>query len=175
MPRKKKSRKIGQIGTPLAPKANRKPAPASPKRNKKTLGKPSGTRNNPEQTSSQSRPSKVQKDPRVGSKKPIPLIVDDKPKARVTKPKFFSPAQELESIEQNERFGMLLEKLDSEVALSRQERAFVNKLTARHQELCDLLGISNDDGSMADAGNSENSTDDDLYDQFESIDINKFK
>ncbi|GAC06265.1 GTPase-activating protein [Paraglaciecola agarilytica] len=172
MPRKKKSRKIGQIGTPLAPKTNRKPAPASPKRNKKTLGKPAGTRNNPEQTNSQSKPNKTVKDPRVGSKKPIPLVVDDKPKAKVAKPKFFSPAQELESIEQNERFALLLEKLDSDVALTRDEKAFVNKLTARHQELCDLLGIADEDDS---AENSESSAENDLYEQFESIDINKFK
>lgn len=172
MPRKKKSRKIGQIGTPLAPKTNRKPAPESPKRNKKTLGKPAGTRNNPEQTSSQSRPSKTVRDPRVGSKKPIPLIVDDKPKVKVTKPTFFSPAQELESIEQNERFAMLLEKLDADAALSREEKAFVNKLTARHQELCDLLGIADEDDSADTTGSQ---TENDLYAQFESIDINKFK
>lgn len=169
MPRKKKSRKIGQIGTPLAPKTKRKSVPAAPKRNKKTLGKASGSRNNPEQTSSSNQQKKAIKDPRVGSKKPIPLIIDDKPKAKVAKPKYFSPAQELESIEQNERFGMLLEKLDADQTLSKEERAFVNRLTARHQELCELLGISNEEDEAAD------SSEDDLYAQFESIDINKFK
>ncbi|WP_166422455.1 Der GTPase-activating protein YihI [Paraglaciecola sp. 20A4] len=169
MPRKKKSRKIGQIGTPLAPKTKRKSAPVAPKRNKKTLGKASGSRNNPEQTSSSNQQRKTIKDPRVGSKKPIPLIIDDQPKVKVAKPKYFSPAQELESIEQNERFGMLLEKLDAEQTLSKEERAFVNRLTARHQELCELLGISNDEDQSID------SSEDDLYTQFESIDINKFK
>ncbi|WP_339900701.1 Der GTPase-activating protein YihI [Paraglaciecola polaris] len=169
MPRKKKSRKIGQIGTPLAPKVKRKPAATAPKRNKKTLGKPSGTRNNPEQTSTSNKQGKSIKDPRIGSKKPIPLIIDDAPRVKTAKPKFFSPAQELESIEQNERFGLLLEKLDADESLSKEERIFVNKLTARHQELCDLLGIANEDDSAADP------SEDDLYAQFESIDINKFK
>jgi ribosome assembly protein YihI (activator of Der GTPase) len=173
MPRKKKSRKVGLIGVPLAPKAQRKPKQKPSDAHKKartTLGKPSGTRNNPEQTSNHSQQSKGQLDPRIGSKKPIPLIVDEKPEKTLVKPTFFSPAKELESIEQNERFNTLLDNLDSNQPLTREEQAFVNKLTQRHKELCGLLGVTDDE--------SEEPKDkplDDLYAQFEAIDINKLK
>lgn len=171
MPRKKKSRKVGLIGVPLAPKAQRKPKQKPSDAQKKartTLGKPSGTRNNPEQTSSKLQQPKGRLDPRIGSKKPVPLIIDEKPAKTPLKTKFFSPAKELESIEQNERFHTLLDRLDTGQSLSREEQTFVNTLTHRHKELCELLGIRDDE--------SEEPKDkplDDLYAQFEAIDINK--
>jgi len=140
------------------------------KKARTTLGKPSGTRNNPEQTSNNPQQSKGNLDPRIGSKKPVSLILDEKPGKTAVKPTFFSPAKELESIEQNERFSTLLDNLDSGQSITREDQAFVNKLTQRHKELCDLLGVTNDE--------SEEPKDkplDDLYAQFEAIDINKLK
>lgn len=64
----------------------------------------------------------------------------------------------------------MLDNLDSGQSLSREEQTFVNKLTQRHKELCELLGVSDDE--------SEEPKDkplDDLYAQFEAIDINKLK
>lgn len=174
MPRKKKSRKIGLIGAPLPPKAQRKPKPTSnQKKTRTTLGKPSGTRNNPEQTSNQVLQSKGSKDPRIGSKKPVALIVEDKTAKTQAKPKHFSPAKELESIEQDERFHALLDKSDTEQSLTREEQAYVNKLTTRHKELCTLLGVTEDE--TVDNDEIEDKPLEDLYTQFESIDINKFK
>lgn len=171
MPRKKKSRKIGLIGAPLAPKAQRKPKPTSnQKKTRTTLGKPSGSRNNPEQTSNQALQAKGNKDPRIGSKKPVPLIVEEKTLGTQVKPKHFSPAKELESIEQDARFHTLLDKLDTDQSLSREEQAYVTKLTNRHKELCALLGLNEDDSDEI-----KDKPLDDLYAQFESIDINKFK
>jgi ribosome assembly protein YihI (activator of Der GTPase) len=169
MPRQKKSRKIGQIGTPSAPKAKRV-TKVSDRKTKKTLGKPAGSRNNPEQSKDNQRGSGQLKDPRLGSKKPVPLIVSKK---LVTtehhKVKHFSPTQELNSIEQDERLMSLLEKSEAGAQLNREDKQYVDSKMARHQELCDLLGI------VDEPQEKEQQPEQDLYSQFESININEFK
>ncbi|MGJ8679874.1 GTPase-activating protein, partial [Paraglaciecola sp.] len=101
MPRKKKSRKVGQIGTPKITSNVRKP---KEQRVRKHKGKPAGNRNSEAVISSNSTNTKVQKDPRHGSKKPIDLFADStKPKKSSTtnKVKHFSPAKELEAIDKD--------------------------------------------------------------------------
>jgi ribosome assembly protein YihI (activator of Der GTPase) len=169
MPRQKKSRKIGQIGTPSVPKAKRV-TKESDRKTKRTLGKPAGSRNNPEQSKDSRTGSGHLKDPRLGSKKPVPLIVNEKPITTApSKEKYFSPTQELNSIEQDERLMSLLEKSDAGTRLNKEDKQYADSQVARHKELCDLLGIVDEPQEQ------EEQPEKDLYSQFESININQFK
>ena len=168
MARQKKSRKVGKIGISKTPSNVRKP---TEKRTKKHLGKPAGTRNNEALTVKQDL-KKVNKDPRHGSKKSVSLIVETKERKLTSKVvKFFSPAQELESIEQDPRFSTLLDKIDLGKNITKEEKLYVDQTLARHKVLCDLLGLTQEVEESSKP--SEQQTD--LYSQFESIDINDFK
>lgn len=169
MPRQKKSRKIGQIGTPSVPKAKRT-TKVSDRKTKKTLGKPAGSRNNQDQSKDNRLGSGQLKDPRLGSKKPVPLVASEKPiTAAISKEKHFSPTQELNSIEQDERLMSLLEQSDGGARLSKEDRQYADSKMARHKELCDLLGI------VDEPQEKEDPPEQDLYSQFESINISQFK
>lgn len=167
MPRKKKSRKVGQIGVPSVPKEARKPRAPSVK-TKKRKGNAAGSRHSAGQDST-AQASKQQQDSRVGSKKPVQLIVEPKPKASA-KPRYFTPAQELEAIENDQRLSQLLDKLDRNAKLSVADQLFVDERMARHKALCDLLGV------QPESEQKQKSTDEvDLFDKFDAIDIDDFK
>lgn len=115
------------------------------------------------------------KDPRIGSRKKVPLVVEfvNKPEkgqiippAPITTeiPKKLDPALELEQLENNECLNALLDDLDLGKTLSKQDQQFVDECLARIEELMEELGIRDED---------ENS--EDLYRTFEHIDINQFK
>ncbi len=142
---RKKSRKVGLIGVRKDPdfKQSRKPANQSKKTNK---GRPAGSRNNLETTSKVSGGSKSaqQKDPRHGSKKPIALVVSPTV-SKVQQRKFATPAEELAAIEADSRLTALLEKLDNNKSLTREQQHYVETMMARHQSLCELMGIDPED------------------------------
>ena len=167
MARQKKSRKVGKIGISKTPSNVRKP---TEKRAKKHLGKPAGSRNN-EALTVQQDSKKLNKDPRHGSKKPVSLIVDTKEKKSVTKKvKYFSPAQELEAIEQDSRLASLLDNIDLGKKIAREDQHYVDQTLARHKILCDMLGLTEEPEKPKEP---EQQTD--LYSQFETININDFK
>ncbi|OOF41876.1 GTPase-activating protein [Rodentibacter rarus] len=184
MARKKKTRKISDV-MPMR-KADKKPE--MPKRSGKKLtryeldakaredkkkrkhkGLASGSRH----SAGESNLNKLQqetKDPKIGSKKKIPLVVEfvNKPeKGQVipaVKPlKKMDPMQELENLENNEILNELLDALDEGKTLSKADQQFVDECLARIAELMDELGIE------------EEENDDDLYRTFEKIDINQFR
>jgi len=167
MARQKKSRKVGKIGISKTPSNVRK---QTEKRVKKHLGKPAGSRNN-EALTVQQDSKKLNKDPRHGSKKPVSLIVDTKEKKLVTKKvKYFSPAQELEAIEQDSRLASLLDNIDLGKKIAREDQHYVDQTLARHKVLCDMLGLTEEPEKLKEP---EQQTD--LYSQFEAININDFK
>jgi ribosome assembly protein YihI (activator of Der GTPase) len=175
MPRKKKSRKGGLIGTPLPPKAQRKVKVVDNKIKRKNFGKPAGSRNNPEQSELNPNAVKQQKDPRIGSKVPVRLSVEKADSKKVDKAKHFSPGQELNAIEQDERLAILIEKLDSGAKLSKEDLKYVDVNMQRHKLLCDLLGITDDPEELAEPQTSAKKSEEDLLSEFESIDTNQFK
>lgn len=168
MPRKKKSRKVGQIGTPKITSNARKPTEP---RFKKHKGKPAGTRNSEATTTNSSNYTKVSNDPRHGSKKPIDLFAETSKDKKKSAPKIkhFSPAKELEAIEQDTHFSTLLEKVELGKKLSKEEQNFVDKSLARHKVLCGLLGLNDTPEE------SNNANEEDLYSGFESINIDDYK
>ncbi|MFT5674650.1 MAG: ribosome assembly protein YihI (activator of Der GTPase) [Paraglaciecola sp.] len=175
MPRKKKSRKGGLIGTPQPPKAQRKANVVDTKFKRKNFGKPAGSRNNPEQTELNPNSPKQQKDPRIGSKKPVQLLPEKTDTKIAVKPKHFSPAQELNAIEQDERLAGLIEKLDSGERLSKEDAKYTEITMQRHALLCELLGIADDQEELIEPQTSAQKSEEDLLSEFESIDINQFK
>ncbi len=168
MPRQKKSRKVGKIGVVKNSSNVRK---QTEKRVKKPLGKPAGSRNNEVMMSSPAKESKVNQDPRHGSKKPISLTVEQAPKKTAVQKKYFSPKQELAAIEKDTRLSTLLDKIDSGQALSREDQNYFDRTLARHKELCDLLGLHDDTSEEK----SSSTQSDDLYSELDAIDINDFK
>lgn len=161
MAHSKKSRKVGKIGVS---KANTPRPVKIERKNRKTSGNKSGTRQQLE-SQEQANASRVKKDPKLGSKTPIDLNkykdgAVSKP-AKAEKPIVYkTPREELEAIENNQELDALLEK-QLEQKLSRSEQAFVDKLSARYRDLCELLGISVD----------ADPEDDDLHDEQENEDL----
>lgn len=167
MANRKKSRKTGLIGVRKSPDFKRED---KDKRTKKSLGKPAGSRNNVNKVSANNKSLKVNKDPRLGSKKPIELIapVTNVGVAKV-KQTYFSPEEELKSIENNDKLSALLFKVDKGEALGYSDQKYVDNLLSRHRSLCDMLGIN------VDIENDQEIDDEELFDSLEKFDINKLK
>lgn len=184
MSRQKKTRKISDLmptrkqdkKEPTIAKKGKKPTRYEldnkaweEKRKKKHKGRPSGNRYSPATEKHQVN-QQVNKDPRVDSRKKIPLIVEEVNRQNVTvsdeikqSKKVISPEQELLALENNVALNELLDQLDAGVTLSKQDQQFVDQCLARIEELIEILGIEDDED------------DQDLYQQFEKIDINQFK
>ncbi len=161
MTRAKKSRGSGQIGVRHKPAAEARLSRERPvETKKKGSGLKSGSRNSPEQSNTQpTGNSNARKDPRHGSKKPIPLVLDVAeqkllqqdvnftPKAQLTKAKapVLSPEQELAQLEQDERLLALVDRVEQGEILTGKDAKYFNSKTARHAELLDLLGLAEDD------------------------------
>jgi ribosome assembly protein YihI (activator of Der GTPase) len=135
----KKSRKGGQIGIPKSST----PVVRTPSdRVRKTSGNKPGTRNSDIETQINNA-HKSRKDPRIGSKKPIDLLRHKnlgQQKPSEPKVKYQTPKHELDAIEADEQFLLLLDKQENET-LSKAEKEYLDAKLARHLVLCDLLGI----------------------------------
>lgn len=145
------------------------------KRKRKHKGLPTGSRNTDSAEQKKSVIKEV-KDPRIGSRKKVPLMVEfiNQPeKGRVIKPikgemtKLISPEQELEQLENNECLNQLLDDLEAGKTLSLDDQKFMNECLDRIDELMTELGIEFED--------EEDGNGDALLRQFETMDINKFR
>lgn len=160
MSRKKKSRKIPSNGPVRLSQDKLKEMRAlKEQRVKKTKGAKPGSRNSNDALNSDSQKSNnATKDKRVGSKKAVPLIaVDIEPKVemkRNLKPMVelikyvepeFTPEQELEALENDERLLKLVERHEQGEMLTGKDAKYFNSRIARHQALCELLGIEDED------------------------------
>lgn len=141
------------------------------KKKKKRKGLTAGSRHSAVDTS-KTIVLNEKKDPRVGSRKKVPLIVEfvNKPEkgmfipsgALEEKVKIIDPMLELTQLENNESLNQLLDELDAGKTLSKKDQIFVNQCLDRIAQLMAELGI-------------EEESEDDLYRTFETIDINQFK
>lgn len=175
MARVKKSRKIGQIGTPSIAKESRKRKSPPEGKTKPSKGNKPGSRHSAGEKNSNNSGSITKKDPRIGSKKPIQLIVESKPTPS-EKPKkaFFSPKEELQDIENDQKLSDLLDKIDDGLEITAEQQNYVETKLARHKSLCELLGV-NEEEEIQPASPVKDPTEDDLFETFDTIDINKFK
>ncbi|QCZ91967.1 Der GTPase-activating protein YihI [Salinimonas iocasae] len=160
MPRSKKSRKVGQIGVRKDP--DRKPArPSVPTGKKPGKGKQPGNRNAVEQAKSKGGGAREKRDPRIGSKRPVPLV---KSQAK----KYATPAEELAALEADNKLALLLDKLDNGDTISVTEQQYVDEKLDRHAVLCDLMGIDLN-------ADEEESEQDDPLDKLDAINPDDFK
>ncbi|CBG90599.1 Der GTPase-activating protein YihI [Citrobacter rodentium] len=118
------------------------------KRQKKHRGHTAGSRATGGGAASGAKNQNKQKDPRIGSKTPIPLGVTEKV-TRQQKPKsekpMLSPQAELDLLETDERLDALLERLEAGETLSAEEQSWVDARLDRIDELMQKLGLSYDD------------------------------
>ncbi|MBN7825882.1 GTPase-activating protein [Bowmanella dokdonensis] len=143
-----------------------KSSSADDKRHKRHSGKPAGSRNTEAKEALVTK-SRSPKDPRIGSRKPVPLVAPEKTPAEPLR--HFSPARELKAIEQDQRLEALMDKVDSGHKLTAEEKSYVDKQLARHLELCQMLGIETE------TPEAQDDPEEDLYDRFHNIDVDKFK
>lgn len=174
MARTKKSRKVGNIGVPKA--STPRPVKTDTKR-KRTSGNKSGTRQLIAEAINEKANRKANKDPKIGSKTPINLdkykagakTIVEKPVKEVT---YKTPKEELTAIENNKELDALLEKqLDQN--LTKSEQAFVDKMTKRYADLCELMGISVDD--IEDEEPQDTSEQDDPFAKLDAFKLDDFK
>lgn len=178
MTRMKKTRSPGQIG---ARKDNRETAEQikDRKRKAKRKGLAAGSRQNSVDQNQHQTGSKSAQDPRLGSKKPIPLVsgsakaeqssqpakqlIAEKPVAekvrKVPDTPVLTAEQELEQLENNDRLNTLLDKVDAGEKLGKNDAAWLNKTLARHQQLLEELGLLEDEDDEPGEG-------DDLWTRF---------
>lgn len=161
MTRKKKSRKIGQIGVR---KQDARPEKNTPNIRKKKApkGQKSGTRNSmiEENAVVSTNTSQSKKDPKVGSKKKIELVktttqepkkpvhkTNKAPEVKLTKvqAQTLTPEQEFAELENDARLIDLAERTEAGELLTGKDAKYFNKNMARYDELCEILGIEFDE------------------------------
>lgn len=186
MSRTKKSRKQGSVPT-AKPKLSKAELANVEQRVRKKKGKKPGNRQQEAQPISNADHNANQhKDPRIGSKKPIDLGVPTKSATtQPVKPKqnkaeqpiaairrvdkdsvsvALTLAQQLESIEADERLQIILEKQEDELALTEEEVNYFNDMMERHQQISAQLGDDEEDEPDTGTARSE----DDLWDKLDS-------
>ena len=165
MSRKKKSRKIPSNGpVRLSKEKLREMRALKEQRVKKTKGAKPGSRNAPDaQKGDKAAKNNQSQDKRVGSKKPVSLVaVKADPKVemkrnlqpmvelkKVSEPEL-TPEQELEALENDERLLKLVERHERGELLTGKDAKYFNSRIARHQALCELLGIEDEDDDYED-------------------------
>ncbi|SFD22889.1 Der GTPase-activating protein YihI [Pseudoalteromonas denitrificans] len=133
-------------------------------RPKKLKGNKPGTRNAIDENVGNSNINQNVKKPKgMGSKKPIDLTPGNKPKV-TTKPEpvmnrdlkpaaelkkapivSLSPEQELEQLENDQRLLDLIDRHESGELLTGKDAKYFNVKVERHQALCELLGLDDDE------------------------------
>jgi ribosome assembly protein YihI (activator of Der GTPase) len=117
------------------------------KRLKKRRGLASGSRTQVETANQKNKADAQTKDPRIGSKVPVALVVEAKPKAKPQpKPKAeakprLSPEEELAKLENDERLDALLDRIDDGETLSAEDQNYVDQTLDRIDALMEQLGI----------------------------------
>ena len=145
------------------------------KKKRKHKGSPTGSRN-VDQTEQKKTVVKEVKDPRIGSRKKVPLMVEfvNRPeKGQTIKPvpvveeirPTLTAAQELEQLENNECLNQLLDDLEAGKTLSAEDQRFVDECLDRIDELMTELGITDEEEDNGEA----------LFRQFSTVDINQFR
>jgi ribosome assembly protein YihI (activator of Der GTPase) len=155
------------------------------KKEKKRKGLKTGSRHS-EGNDQSTRGTGATRDPRIGSKKKIPLIVEAKKKPSKSEKKQ-SAKQELEQLENDPQLLVLLDRLDNGESLGAGLQKYVDQKLSRIEVLMKQLGLF-DDNELDDdepeqevaqpqktAAKSKNKTDDALLSEFENLDWDEFK
>lgn len=154
------------------------------KKDKKRKGLKTGNRHSDAQ-SEQQHSAGQKRDPRLGSKKKIPLIV-----AAAKKPtkveRRINAEKELEVLENDAQLNVLLDRLDNGDKLGVGLQKYVDEKLARIEVLMRQLGIYQEESqdevepevvvpAAAKKPSKKADSDEALLSQFESLDLNQFK
>ncbi|EIH0732445.1 Der GTPase-activating protein YihI [Vibrio vulnificus] len=180
MSRKKKSRKPGAAGAPeFMVTRNRSESDVAGrlrKKDKKRKGLKAGGRNSEEGAQRKHGSSQV-RDPRLGSKKKIPLIVE--PAKKLTKQeRRLSAEQELEMLENDAKLNVLLDRIESGENLGRGLQQYVDEKLDRIEQLMSQLGLLEPEAEEEfeeEAPVRKSRSDDDLLADFEDFDMDDYK
>ncbi|EGR4279190.1 Der GTPase-activating protein YihI [Vibrio cholerae] len=147
------------------------------KKLKKRKGLKSGSRHS-EGSESQVRQAAQKRDPRLGSKKPIPLIVAE-PKKLNKQERKLAAEQELAMLEKDAQLNVLLDRLDNGEKLGIGLQKYVDDKLDRIEVLMEQLGLLDDEPEPAPAPQSKptkkRKTEDDLLSEFEQLDVDKYQ
>lgn len=121
------------------------------KKKRKHKGLPSGSRFNNADGSQNKKTTKAGRDPRLGSKKPISLVTNDvinitkvTTVTKVSKPAL-SPEQELEQLENDPQLEQLLDFVEQNSKLTKDQQAYLDSKLKRIDELMQELGYTDAD------------------------------
>ncbi|RXJ72644.1 GTPase-activating protein [Veronia nyctiphanis] len=180
MTRKKRSRKAGSEGP--AQYDDRTPSQSDnegrlQKKLKKRKGLKAGSRHSDAKAAA-ARKAAAQKDPRHGSKKAIPLIVEQKPhpkSAQAKKARRLSAEQELEMLENDAQLNVLLDRIENGESLGAGLQSYVDEKLDRIEALMSQLGLLDDDELEDEKQPAKPSkrSDDDLLAAFENLDMDQ--
>ncbi|MGR2768711.1 Der GTPase-activating protein YihI [Photobacterium ganghwense] len=175
MTRKKKTRKPGSEGPAVYTDKSRNQLDIEGikrKKERKRKGLKSGSRHSAEQAAT-GRAAGQRKDPRHGSKKPVPLIVDAKPQTK--QQRRMSAEQELAMLENDAQLMVLLDRIEAGEKLGAGLQKQVDQKLDRIEQLMSQLGLLEDDEPELEAQpKASRRSDDDLLDQFENMDFDDF-
>lgn len=153
------------------------------KRLKKRKGLKTGNRN-AEASKQKQRQEQQKRDPRLGSKKKIPLVVEA-PKKLTKQERRISAEKELEMLENDAQLNVLLDRLDNGDNLGAGLQSYVDEKLDRIEVLMKQLGLYQDEedeieeveapAPKAKKASKKPASDDDLLSQFEGLDLNDFK
>lgn len=192
MSRNKKSRKPGSTGSEEAIVTRNRSASDVEgrlrKRVNKRKGLKSGSRHSDGSNEGHSGNRGQMKDPRHGSKKLIPLVVEAKAKPSKQQRKL-NAQQELDAIQNDPQLNVLIDRLDNGEKLGAGLQNYVDQKLDRLEILMKQLGIYDEEEDAEWEPNSEDefkqetrakkskkpASDDDLLSQFEDLDLNDFK
>lgn len=117
------------------------------KRLKKRRGHASGSRTQNDPGNQKNKASAKAKDPRIGSKVPVALVVEavvqakPQPKLKAEAKPRLSPEQELAKLENDERLDALLDRIEDGETLNAEEQTYVDQTLDRIDTLMEQLGI----------------------------------
>ncbi|MBL4831591.1 MAG: GTPase-activating protein [Aliivibrio sp.] len=185
MSRNKKSRKVGAEASVAYSERTVSQSELDArlrKKTKKRKGLKAGTRHSDAEVTGRSK-SKQQKDPRLGSKKLIPLVVAPKAKpgtVAAKKERRLSAEQELDMLENDAQLTTLLDRLDEGEKLGSGLQKYVDEKLDRIERLMGQLGLLEEDEPETEVvevpvKRSKKKTDEDLLEQFANLDMDDFK
>jgi len=148
------------------------------KKDKKRKGLKTGGRNS-EAKASKQQTAGQKRDPRLGSKKKIPLVVEPQ-KKQSKADRRLSAEQELAMLENDAQLNVLLDRIEEGESLGSGLQKYVDEKLARIEVLMKQLGIYDEDESEQEEHTEQTSSrelgsDDDLLSQFEDLDLDQFK
>ena len=196
MSRNKKSRKQGAGSIGAVKDDKKKPLVPVDRKPKKKSGKQAGNRQKEAFDSGvdAKEPAK-NKDPRIGSKKPIDLGGPVKATAQPFKAKIknkvkadsspiaairvveadTSLEQELAAIEDDSRLQSILEQQEDDISLSNEDVDYFNEKMERHEQLREMLGLDDEEEDESAESAEKPKSGEDLWDKFDNSDLSEFE